>query len=208
MEYLFAGCGWQTHPALNRPMSFTIVHYNDPILRKKGEKVTVFDAALAKLVAEMIATMHLAEGIGLAAQQIGRAVQLCVVDLRRVEADFSWELDGARPPLDLFMPMAIVNPRITLVPGAGEDVLEEGCLSFPQIRGDVVRPSAVTVNYQDERGVPHLLRCDGLLSRCIQHEADHLNGVLFIERMTKKVRAEIDEKVKALAKETRALAKP
>ena len=188
-------------------MSLPIVHYNAPILRKKGEKVAVFDAALAKLAYTMIDSMRAAEGIGLAAQQIGRALQLCVVDLRPAEAEFNWELDGAKPPLDLFMPMVVANPKIKAIAGTDELIYEEGCLSFPKIRGDVVRPDAITVHFQDERGVPHTLRGDGLLSRCIQHEADHLNGVLFIDRMDKKARAAVDEAVKALAKETRAAAK-
>ena len=189
-------------------MPLTIVHYNAPILRKKGEKVTVFDAALTELATQMVETMHEAQGIGLAAQQIGRAIQLCVVDLRPVDVDFTWELDGAKPPLDLFMPMAIVNPQIKPEPGTEDDTFEEGCLSFPKIRGDVVRPESITVKFQDERGVPHVMRCDGLLARCVQHEADHLNGVLFIDRMTKKVRGEINDAVKDLAKQTRELAKP
>ena len=188
-------------------MSLRIVHYNDPVLRKKGEKVTVFDAALRKLAAEMVATMHAAGGIGLAAQQIGRALQLCVVDLREAEADFAWELDGARPPLELFMPMVIANPVIAVAKGTPVEVVEEGCLSFPSIRGDVKRPAAITVKFHDERGVPHVLTCDDLLARCIQHEADHLNGILFIDHMTKKTYATIDEAVKLLARETKAAAK-
>jgi len=187
-------------------MSFTIVHYNHPILRKKGAKVAVFDASVVQLAKEMVRTMHAAEGIGLAAQQIGQALQLCVVDVRPAEADFTWELDGAKPPLDLFMPMTIANPKVTLVTGTIEDTYEEGCLSFPKIRGDVDRPEAIVVHFQDERGVPHVLRCDGLLARCIQHEVDHLNGVLFIDRMTKKVRATVEDAVKALAKQTREAA--
>lgn len=188
-------------------MPLRIVHYNEPVLRAKGEKVTVFDAALARLADEMIATMDDAGGIGLAAQQIGRALQFCVVDLRGSDAEFSYEIDGARPPLDLFMPLVIANPQITIQPGSPETTFEEGCLSFPKIRGDVVRPDAITVTFQDERGIPHTLTCDGLLSRCIQHEVDHLNGILFIERMDKKTRAKIDDEVKALAKETRAAKK-
>ena len=184
-------------------MSLRIVHYNAPVLRTKGEKVNVFDAALAELADEMVEAMHEAGGIGLAAQQIGRALQLCVVDLRESDADFSWELDGAKPPMDLFMPMAIVNPRITIVPGTPETVYEEGCLSFPKIRGNVSRPDAIVVTFQDERGVPHTLKCDGLFSRCVQHEVDHLNGVLFIERMDKKTRQAIDPDVKALASATK-----
>jgi peptide deformylase len=188
-------------------MSLQIVHYNEPILRVKGEKVTEFDTALAKLTREMIETMHEAAGIGLAAQQVGRALQLCVVDVRDAEAEFTWELDGARPPLDLFMPMIIANPHVTVQAGVPETIYEEGCLSFPGIRGDVARRDAITVKFQDERGVPHTLRCDGLLARCIQHEVDHLHGVLFIERMDRKTRAAIDDAVKVLARETRAARK-
>jgi peptide deformylase len=188
-------------------MSLRIVHYNDPILRKKGARVATFDAALATFVAEMIATMHAAAGIGLAAQQVGRALQLCVIDLREVEPDFKWELDGARPPLDLIMPMAIANPEITFARGTEKYLYEEGCLSFPKIRGDIERPDAITVKFQDERGVPHVLSCDGLFARCIQHETDHLNGVLFIDRLDKKVRSSLDEAIKTLAKATREDAK-
>lgn len=188
-------------------MSLPIVHYSDPILRRKGDKITTFDTALAELAKEMTETMHAAGGIGLAAQQIGRAIQLCVVDLRRTDIDFTWELDGAKPPLELFMPLTIVNPEIAVAPDTDDYILEEGCLSFPNIRGDVIRPDAIAVKFQDERGVPHTLRCDGLLARCIQHEADHLNGILFIDRMEKKVRAKIDADIKALAKATRDAAK-
>jgi len=185
-------------------MPLRIVHYNDPILRKKGTPVAKFDAALAALAADMIGTMHAAKGIGLAAQQIGRALQLCVVDLSEAEVDFTWTLDGVKLPLDLFMPMIVANPHVAAARGMEETIFEEGCLSFPGIRGDVARPEAITVKFQDQHGTPHTLHCDGLLARCLQHEVDHLNGVLFIERMDKKVRAEIDDAVKALAKETRA----
>jgi peptide deformylase len=188
-------------------MSLRIVHYNDPILRKKGARVTVFDPELARLAREMIATMHAAAGIGLAAQQIGRALQVCVIDLREVEPDFTWELDGAKLPLDLIMPMTITNPEITFARGTDTYAYEEGCLSFPGIRGDISRPDAIAVKFQDEHGVPHVLRCDGLFARCIQHEADHLNGVLFIDRMDKSVRSTVDEAVKTLAKATREAAK-
>ena len=170
-------------------------------------RVTQFDDSLRTLAGEMIATMHKAAGIGLAAQQIGRALQLCVVDLRNAEADFSWKIDGATPPLDLFMPLVIANPDITIAPGTENLFYEEGCLSFPKIRGDVERPDAITVKFQDDRGTPHVLECTGLLSRCIQHEVDHLNGVLFIDRMDKPVRVKLEPAVKALAKETRDAAK-
>jgi peptide deformylase len=187
-------------------MVLKIVHFNEPILRKKGARITAFNAALARLAADMVETMHAAEGIGLAAQQVGQAVQLCVIDLRPSEAEFAWEYDGTRPPLELFMPLALVNPEVTAVPKP-ETVYEEGCLSFPQIRGDVVRPDEITVKFQDTAGHAHMLRCTGLLSRCVQHEVDHLNGVLYIDRMAKDVLAAIDPELKALKKQTREAAK-
>jgi peptide deformylase len=183
-------------------MALRIVRYNDPVLRQKGEAVKVFDSALALLSDQMIATMHTASGIGLAAQQIGRAIQFCVVDLRQTDRDFDWELDGARPPLELFMPLSLANPVVTLLQ-SDKTVYEEGCLSFPDIRGDVIRTDAIRVTYQDLQGVPHSLACDGLLARCIQHEVDHLNGTLFIDRMEKKVRTGLEKSIKELAKQTR-----
>jgi peptide deformylase len=152
----------------------------------------------------MIETMHEAHGIGLAAQQVGRPIQLFVADLRAVEAEFEWKLDGAKPPLELFMPMVFANPKLTVVRGTPLVRLEEGCLSFPEIRGEVVRSEAVSVAYRDQHGLPHTLECTGLFARCIFHEVDHVNGILFIDRMEKSVRAGIDGAVKALAKRTTA----
>jgi len=184
-------------------MSLPIVHYNDPILRQKGATITTFDASVQKLAKKMIETMHAARGIGLAAQQIGQALQLCVVDLRETDIDFIWELDGAKPPLDLFMPIVIANPEISVDPQTDDYILEEGCLSFPDIRGDVIRPDDITVKFKDQHGIPHVLVTNGLLGRCIMHEADHLNGTLFIDRMEKPVRRRLDEAIKELAQRTR-----
>ncbi|WP_438481843.1 peptide deformylase [Oleiharenicola lentus] len=187
-------------------MSLKIVHFNNPILRKKGAKITAFTPALKTLAAEMVETMHEANGIGLAAQQIGQDIQLCVLDLRNADPDFDWEYDGAHPPMEIFMPLALVNPEVTIVP-EHETVYEEGCLSFPEIRGDVVRPDEIAVKFQDLDGHPHLMRCNGLLSRCVMHEVDHLNGVLFIDHMDKETLASIDADIKALKKATREAAK-
>ncbi len=183
-----------------------IVHFNDPVLRKKGAKITVFDDALRRLAQDMIDAMHEARGIGLAAQQVGQAIQLCVADLRDTDGGFDWELDGAKPPLELFMPMTVVNPEISVV-REPTTVYEEGCLSFPEIRGDVVRPDEVTVEYKDGHGTSHVLRCNGLFARCLQHEADHLNGILFIDRMDEATLKTIDAELKALKKRTREAAK-
>jgi peptide deformylase len=185
-------------------MSLGIVHYNDPVLRKKGEKITAFDGELASFSDQMIATMHEARGIGLAAQQVGRALQLFVADLRGVDAEFEWKLDGGRPPLELFMPMVVANPKVTAARRAPVVVSEEGCLSFPEIRGDVARADLISATYKDQNGLAHTLECTGLFARCFLHETDHVNGILFIDRMDKTVRAAIDEAVKALAKRTRA----
>jgi peptide deformylase len=186
-------------------MLLPIVRYNDPILRKKGAKVETFDAALATLARDMIETMHAAPGIGLAAQQIGRAAQLCVVDVSRVDDAMAWELDGGRPPMELFMPLAIVNPVVTVHP-VEKEIVEEGCLSFPEIRGDVERRDEITVKFQDAQGVPRQLVCNGMMARCIQHEVDHLNGVLFIDRMKKKTLAPLEKALRELAAKTKAAA--
>jgi len=186
-------------------MLLPIVHYNDPVLRKKGDKIAAYDAALARLADDMVETMHQSAGIGLAAQQIGRTIQLCVVDLREAEADYTWLLDGTRPPKELIMPLTLVNPTVV----AERDptaTAEEGCLSFPGIRGDVARPERITARYQDVQGHPHTLVCTGLLSRCVQHEVDHLNGVLFIDRMDKTTIARLQPELKALKKQTREAA--
>jgi len=152
----------------------------------------------------MIEAMHEAQGIGLAAQQVGHPIQLCVVDLRVAEVDFEWTLDGAKPPLELFMPMVIANPKVSAAKKAPTATADEGCLSFPEIRGDVSRVREISVKFQDQAGLRHTLDCTGLFARCILHEVDHLNGVLFIDRMEKEVREAIEDAVKALAKETRA----
>lgn len=183
-------------------MVLPIVNYNDPVLRQKGAPITDFGPELSQLAADMIETMHEAAGIGLAAQQIGKALQFCVIDLSQTSREFDWNLDGAPTPLDLIMPMALANPKVEFL--ASEDTIyEEGCLSFPAITGDIVRPDQIRVTYQDLGGAQHTLLCNGLFGRCIQHEVDHLNGVLFIDRMAKKVRRGIDAEIKELARQTR-----
>ncbi len=184
-------------------MSLPITYYNDPVLRKKGKPVESFDSGLTELFEAMVATMHEADGIGLAAQQVGKALRFCVVDLRESPSEFQYVLDGRdNVPTDLFMPLALANPEITYLPGE-PIVFEEGCLSFPDIRGDVERPSRIRARYQDLKGNPHTLECDGILARCILHEVDHLNGVLFIDRMEKKTVKLLEKKLKILKRRTR-----
>ena len=155
----------------------------------------------------MLETMYDNEGVGLAAQQIGRAIRLCVIDVPRSRDEhFVYRLDGKTPPLELIMPLILVNPRVETLPGPETEYLE-GCLSFPGINGMVRRPDWVNVRYQDLRGNFHNLRCNGLLGRCIQHEVDHLDGILYIDRMEKPVLKEIGPQLRKLKKKTRKFLK-
>jgi peptide deformylase len=187
-------------------MTLRITQYGEPVLRQKGKRVVDFDAKLRRLADDMLAAMYAAEGIGLAAQQVGLALQFCVVDVRPPEgekADFFYELDGRRSPPVLFMPLAIANPEVTF-PDAHKSDYEEGCLSFPNIRATIRRHSFIKVSFQDLNGSPHVLECDGLLARCILHEVDHLNGVLFIDHLAKKDYRKLEAQLQRLKAQTGA----
>jgi peptide deformylase len=183
---------------------FRITCYGEPVLTTKGELVTVFDDELEEFAETMLDTMYEANGIGLAAQQVDHAIMLCVLDVAPDEGrpDYDYLLDGKKPPIDLIMPMALVNPEIVFF-SEGQEDYEEGCLSFPDIRGNVRRPIAIRVKFQDLEGNPHELACDGIFARCIQHEVDHLNGVLFIDRMSPATLAGIKGAITDLKKRTR-----
>lgn len=186
-------------------MILRVTQYGEPILRKVGKAITEFDESLAQLANDMVDTMYDEEGIGLAAQQVNRALQLCVIDVRPPEGTkvpFHYTFDGKQPPLDLIMPMALVNPKVTIT-DATEDVYEEGCLSFPGVNGKVDRPVGVHCEFQDTEGNPHLLEADGLLGRCILHEVDHLNGKLFIDLMDKRDLKKNEAKIKKLKRASR-----
>ncbi len=145
------------------------IHYlGDRILRQPAKRVAKIDDALRDLVRKMLQTMYSEDGIGLAAPQVGVNKQLLVVD-----ADPE---DAATPPL------VLVNPKIISYSkelAAGQ----EGCLSIPGVYLDVVRPAAIEVSYKDESGRPRKLKADDLIARVIQHEMDHLNGVMFVDRV-------------------------
>ena len=138
-------------------------------LRAPARRISKVDASIRDLARDMLRSMYTAKGIGLAAPQVGVHRQLLVIDLDLEEA--------ATPPL------VLINPEITSF-GAAIDTYEEGCLSIPGVYLDVVRPSVVDVSFRDEHGRPQKIKADGLLARCIQHEMDHLNGVLFVDRVT------------------------
>lgn len=168
-------------------MPLRVTHYGEPILRKIGAPVGIFDARLKELADAMLETMYDADGIGLAAQQIGEALQICVLDVRPPEGaniHFDCRLDDKVLPLDVVMPLALINPQVEITDPSPE-VYEEGCLSFPAVNGRVTRPAGVRCRFQDLTGEPHVIEANGLLGRCILHEVDHLNGVLFIDQMDK-----------------------
>ncbi len=138
-------------------------------LRTAARRISKVDETVRDLARDMLRSMYTAHGIGLAAPQVGVHRQLLVIDLDLEEA--------ATPPL------VLINPEITSA-GASCNTYEEGCLSIPGVYLDVVRPSVVEVSFRDEHGRPRRLKADGLLARCIQHEMDHLQGVLFVDRVT------------------------
>ncbi len=154
-------------PVDNPP--YDIHQLGDEVLRTPARRIGKVDEAVRALARDMLVSMYAARGIGLAAPQIGVHQQLLVIDL---------ELEDPSSP-----PLVLINPEITGV-GGTICTYEEGCLSIPGVYLDVVRPSVVEVGYRDEMGRPKKLKADGLMARCIQHEMDHLNGVLFVDRVT------------------------
>ena len=185
-------------------MTLSVTQYGESILHQKGKQVTEFSSKLSRLYHDMLEAMYAEEGIGLAAQQVGIALQFCVIDVPSIpDYPITCILDDKTLSHQLLMPMALANPKIEILP-CDEYYYEEGCLSFPEIKGEVARPEVIVVRYRDIEGNSHTLQCDGLLGRCIQHEVDHLNGILFIDRMEKEIYAEIKQEVQALKKRTQS----
>lgn len=177
--------------------------YGTPVLRQKGAKIEAITPTIKKLVGEMLETMYAYKGIGLAAQQVGVPIQLTVIDVRgATDRPSSLELNGEPAEVASLMPLVLINPEITPV---GQPVSgPEGCLSFPEIFADITRPDVVDVKALDREGKPLQFRCGGLLSRAVQHETDHLHGILFIDRMDKKTKEELRPDLEDLQMETKA----
>src|SRR5215813_3835539 len=164
---------------------YDVVKYGDPILEKPTPPISKFDAELEELSEDMFATMYAAQGIGLAAPQIGKSIRIAVVDVT----------SGKNPEAKI----VLVNPEITH--GEGEKREEEGCLSIPGFRGYVVRPHFVTIRAQDLKGEPFEIRGEDLLARAFCHEIDHLNGILFLQHLSMLKRDLIKRKIKKLKKQ-------
>jgi peptide deformylase len=180
-------------------MKLSILRYGDPMLRAKGRRIEKIDNRVRELAANMIETMHVANGIGLAAQQIGEALQLTVIDVSQVEdRPSAMRINGKEVDPKSEMPLVLINPELEL--GREPEVGVEGCLSFPEITGEIERPRSVLVRAQTLDGEIEF-EADGLLARALQHEVDHLNGILFIDRMSSAARAALSGQLKRLQKE-------
>lgn len=171
-------------PAVARKI-YPIVKFGDPVLEKPARPIAKFDAELEELAEDMFATMYGAQGIGLAAPQIGKSIRIAVVDVT----------GGKNPEAKI----VLVNPEVTH--GEGEKREEEGCLSIPGFRGYVIRPHFVTVKAQNLKGEWFEIRGEDLLARAFCHEIDHLNGVLFLQHLSMLKRDLIKRKIKKLKKQ-------
>jgi len=184
-------------------MILDVVKFGHPVLRQKGARIETVTPEIKQLIADMFETMHANHGVGLAAQQVGQALQVTVIDTRETKDRPSWlELDGQPADPDEIMPLVLINPEIQ--PGGEPVTTGEGCLSFPEIYAEITRLESVAVKATNEKGQPLAFRCGGLLARAIQHEFDHLNGILFIDRMSKKIKEELRPELDDLQQKTKA----
>ena len=187
-------------------MRLSILHYGDPILRAKGKHIEKIDNRIRELAQNMIETMHAANGVGLAAPQVGESRQLTVLDVSQVEdRPSTMKLNGENSDPQSAMPLVLINPEIDL--GSETEMGTEGCLSFPEITGEIERAKSVTVRAQNLDGEAIEIEATGFLARAIQHEVDHLNGILFIDRMSSAAKTSLSSKLKRLQKETQRGAK-
>lgn len=174
-------------------MILKIYKYGESVLREKATAVAKITPAVRKLADDMLDTMHKARGVGLAAQQVGHRERLCVIDIPDgCENDFDAAFNA---PVQ--MPLIMFNPQILAQEGSQRD--KEGCLSFPEIGGSLVRAAQVTATFIDQNGLPQTITARGFLARAIQHELDHLDGVLYIDHMSAVERLAFAPKLRKLA---------
>ncbi len=183
-------------------MILSISQYGDPILRVKGKRIEKIDDHIRELAANMIETMHAANGVGLAAQQVGEALQFTVLDVSQVEdRPSTMKLNGEDVDPKTAMPIILINPEIEI--GGVTETGTEGCLSFPEITGQIERAKSIIARAQTVEGDTMTIQASGLLARAIQHEVDHLNGILFIDRMNSAAKAALSSRLKRLQKQTK-----
>lgn len=182
-------------------MILPITQYGNSVLRAKCAPVEQVDEALKELVANMIETMHDANGIGLAAPQVGINIQLVVIDIPEDEEEEEEPematVNGVLKPIRDIMPLVFINP--TIEPYGKQYLFTEGCLSVRNIRANVARPEFVKATLPQLDGSVLEIDCGGLLARCLQHECDHLNGFLFVDRVSSAAKLTLSKKLKRLA---------
>jgi peptide deformylase len=182
-------------------MILEIVKYGHPVLRARGKKVPKITEEIRQLAADMIETMHHNAGVGLAAQQVGQPLQMTVIDVTGTDRPWTMEEDGKPAPAER-MPLVLINPVVS--EPEREQIGGEGCLSFPEITAEIKRAERVRVEATNLNGERFQFHCTGLLSRAAQHEVDHLNGILFVDRMDSATKASLSGRLKRLQKETKA----
>jgi peptide deformylase len=159
-------------------MIYPILTFGEEVLRQKAMPVAEVTEAIRKLATDMLETMYAAKGLGLAAEQIGCSEAICVIDVpKEVEKEECREDNAA-----IAMPLVLINPEI--LASEGKQRNEEGCLSFPEIGAPITRANQVTVTYLDLQGHRQTVTAKGLLARALQHEIDHLNGILLVDKMS------------------------
>lgn len=169
---------------LSKIKPLEVVKYGHPALRSKGKKIDKIDETILTLAEEMIETMYAEDGCGLAAHQVGRSLQLAVIDVMPAYEDRpsrAW-IDGRELEIESLMPLVMINPEIHPV-GNERSTEVEGCLSMPGLHDEVDRPARVRIICQDLDGSTLDFEAEGLLSRAAQHEVDHLHGILFIDHL-------------------------
>lgn len=177
-----------------------IVLYGDPVLRKKGARVDTVTPEIRQLAADMIETMHDARGVGLAAQQVGQAIQMAVVDVSHDEECVSYlRVNGEEMTLKDLCPLVYLNPEIEA--GRETDTDTEGCLSFPDLRAEITRPAEIKATVQTLDGDTLVIETDGLFARALQHETDHLQGKLFIDRMSRARKLSLQRTLREMQRE-------
>ena len=175
-------------------MALRVYKYGEKVLRQKSQPVMVVTDELRVLADEMLELMYDTKGVGLAAQQVGRTERLCVIDIP--EGCESEEDEAFNAPIA--MPLVLFNPEI--ISRSGEQRDKEGCLSFPQVGGSVTRANEVVCTYLNESNMPQTITARGFLARALQHEIDHLDGILYIDRLSPAERKSFAPKLKKLLK--------
>jgi len=173
-----------------------ITTYGNPLLRRKSVPVGKIDDSIRQLAKDMLDTMYSANGLGLAAEQVGRTEAICVIDIP-ASADID-EVTRKRQNPDVKMPIIMINPAVCWL--EGEQSGQEGCLSFPEIFVTVKRAAQVEVKFKSLAGKTETLRVNGLLARTVQHENDHLNGILLVDKMSTVQKLSMAGKLKRLKK--------